>query len=82
MFLYKNETFNNNISNDCISILYNPDTIIYKHKSLVSKNNDFFGIFSQSDILPWTLLMIEKGYIGEHEYQAGILKNNKNLRTR
>ena len=28
-----------------------------------------------------TLLMIEKGYIGEHEYQASILKNNKNLRT-
>ena len=31
-------------------MLDNLDTIIYKHKSLVSKNNDFFGIFSQYDM--------------------------------
>ena len=82
--LITNYLSNNNISNDCISILDTPETIIYKHKSLVSKyskNNDFFGIFSESDILPGTLLIIEKGYIGEHTYQASILKNNKNLRT-
>ena len=79
--LITNYLSNNNISNDCISILDTPDNIIYKHKYLVSKNNDFFGIFSESDILPGTLLIIEKGYIGEQTYQASILKNNKNLRT-
>ena len=68
--LITNYLSNNNISNDCISILDTPDTIIYKHKSLVSKNNDFFGIFSESDILPRTILMIENGYIGDQEYQA------------